>query len=303
MRAWLAAHRAALADALRRFVRAPLGVLLTLLALGSALALPLAGFLALDSLGVLAERFGTRPQITVYLAPAGTPADLARIAQAARALPDADEVRTIPRDQALAELARTEGMRDLLAGLGANPLPDAIVVKPRSRDAAAFTRLQKALSVFPGVAEVQLDVAWVERLNAIVTALELLVGAIAVLLAIGIVTMVFNTIRLQVLTRSDEIEIATLFGATPAYVRRPFLYFGALQGLAAGAVALAIAAAAFAWLSDVLGPTLRGLGLAQLFRLPSATDAVAVLAFGAFLGWAGARISVAARVGWASAAR
>jgi cell division transport system permease protein len=104
--------------------------------------------------------------------------------------------------------------------------------------------------------------------------------------------MVAHLIRLQVATRRDEVEVSRLVGATAADVRRPFLWFGLLEGTLAGALAAAFVALAGAWLQaqmQVLAPSY-GIEL-QAFSLALPEMAV-VAALAAALGWAGARIAV-----------
>jgi cell division transport system permease protein len=116
------------------------------------------------------------------------------------------------------------------------------------------------------------------------------------LLAFGLVAVTFNTIRLQILTQRDEIEVSRLLGATDAYVRRPFFYHGALLGLAGGIAAVGIVAAG-AW---ILAPRVARVAAAygsdfQLAPLPPG-DLAAILGFAAFLGWCGAFLSVSSHL-------
>jgi len=123
------------------------------------------------------------------------------------------------------------------------------------------------------------------------------VGRTAVLilgtmLAAALVAVTFNTIRLQILTRQEEIDVAKLIGATHPFIRRPFLYFGALQGIAGGLIAWAVVASAAYFLNRDIGELAALYG--AVFRLPAlgAGDAVALLLFSALLGWLGAWLSV-----------
>ncbi len=104
-----------------------------------------------------------------------------------------------------------------------------------------------------------------ERVAAIVRPGEVLTATLAAILAAAVVAVTFNIIRLQVLTRAAELGVASLFGATPAYMRRPFLYFGALQGLAAGLLAVAAVQAALWGFNRRIGPVLELAGLPEGF--------------------------------------
>jgi cell division transport system permease protein len=102
----------------------------------------------------------------------------------------------------------------------------------------------------------------------------------------------FNTIRLQILTQRDEIEVSKLIGATDAFIRRPFYYGGLLQGLVGGAIALAIAAAALLLLNAEVRLLAASYGSEFRFSFLGLADAAAFLLFAALLGLLGAHLSV-----------
>jgi cell division transport system permease protein len=118
--------------------------------------------------------------------------------------------------------------------------------------------------------------------------------AFGVILGIGVVLITGNTIRVGIQGRRDEIEVAKLCGATDAYVRRPFLYSGALQGLLGAFVAVALVASVIALLS---GPTetLTALSSSNMQLVNISTfSLISVLCVGAALGLIGAWIAVSA---------
>jgi len=202
------------------------------------------------------------------------------------------DVRFVPREQALRELQAIEGLAEVVAALNGNPLPDAFVLRPMSADPSTLDALANELRALPAVALVQADSAWARRLGALAGTARLAIALLAALLAFGLVAITFNTIRLQILTQRAEIEIAKLIGASDAFIRRPFFYLGALQGLAGGVVALAILWGSLSALD---------IGIAELaasygsgFRLAplAAGDALAVVLFSGGLGWFGAFMSV-----------
>ena len=201
-------------------------------------------------------------------------------------------VRFVSREQALKELQATEGLAEVLAALSRNPLPDAFVVRPKLTDAAALDALATQLRAMTGVAHVQVDSAWARRLGALAGTARLAIALLAALLAFGLVAITFNTIRLQVLTQRAEIEISKLIGATDAFIRRPFYYLGALQGLAGGLVALAILGASLAALNIGVSELASSYGSSFRLAFLNTGDALAVVLFSATLGWFGAFLSV-----------
>ncbi len=283
MSAWLRHHRQALAAAVRR-----VGILNTVV-IGVALALPAGGYALIDSLRGVASRLAPEPQISLFLPADAKRADADLLAQRLRAESRVGNVRFVPREQALKEMRSIEGVEELVAALGRNPLPDAFVVTAR---ATPIDALAADLARLPGVARVQADALWARRLAALAATLQLGLVLLAGLLGVGLVAVTFNTIRLQILTERDEIEVSKLIGATDAFIRRPFYYAGLLQGLAGGLVALALVAAAL-WLLDGQVRSLAdSYGSDFRFRFLALRDAVAVVLFAGLLGWLGAQLSV-----------
>lgn len=283
MRVWLRQHRQALRSALRR-----MGVL-NALVIGVALSLPAGGYALLANLQQVAQRFTLEPQLSVFLKPEAKRAELeGRLRADARVA----QLRFVSRDEALKELRQSEGLAEVVAALERNPLPDAFVLRARDGSAAALEALAADVRAMSGIAQVQVDSAWAQRLGALARIGRLALVALAVLLATGLVAVTFNTIRLQILTQRDEIEVSQLLGATDAFIRRPFFYLGLLQGLAGGGLGLAILWAGLATLNQGVRDLAQAYGSSfQLAYLPG-PEALMVLALSAFLGWAGALLSV-----------
>lgn len=289
MRTWLRQHRAALARAVRKLAAQRAATLLNALVIGVALSLPAGGYALLANLQGVAQRFTFEPQLSVFLKPEAKRAELeARL----RADPRVAALRFVPRDEALAELRVAEGLADVVAALERNPLPDAFVVRAAGDGAAALEALAGALKALPGVANVQVDSAWAERLAALARIGRLALAALAVLLAIGLVAVTFNTIRLQILTQRQEIEVSKLIGATDPFIRRPFLYYGAVLGLAGGLAAWAIVWAVVVLLNHGLADLSRLYGTGLEIRHLAGSDSASLLGFAAWLGWFGAWLSV-----------
>ena len=240
-------HFRAFADALARMASQPVASLFSIVVLGAALALPAVAGVILESTIATGAGFDVEPHVSVYLALDASAGDAKRIEQALRSQPGVATVQFVPRDQALAELQSRTHLAELLAALDRNPLPDAFTVRMHTGDAASLDGAKRAWSRIPKVDQVVADFEWSERIAKWARLGERIVLAIALLLAAAVGFIVAHLIRLQVLTRREEIEVSQLIGATSADVRRPFLYHGALQGLLAGGVALALAAGFAAW--------------------------------------------------------
>jgi len=262
---------------------------LNALVIGVALALPAGGYAVLESLRVVSGRVQLEPQITLFLVADAKRADAEALGARLRANPALSSVRFVSREEAVKDLSSVQGLPELIAALGRNPLPDAFVVVPRARDAEA---LSTELAKLPGVAHVQTDAAWARRLAALARLGKAVLWMLAVLLGAGLVAVTFNTVRLQILTQKDEIEVAKLLGATDGFVARPFQYLGLLQGLAGGLFALALVAAGLALLNREVAPLAASYGSSFRLGFPPLADAAAILAGAGLLGWLGARLSL-----------
>lgn len=289
MIAWLRQHRQACAGALRKLATQRAATLLNALAIGVALALPAGGYALLANLQGVAQGFSFEPQLSLFLKSGAKRAELeTRLRADARVA----RLRFVSREDALKELRDAEGLADVVAALEHNPLPDAFVLRAAQTEPAALEALAADLRALPGVALVQVDSAWAQRLAALARIGRLTLAVLALLLATGLVAVTFNTIRLQIITQREEIEVSQLLGATDAFVRRPFFYLGLLQGLAGGLVALAILGASLAALNPGVRELAQTYGSAFQLEFLGGADSLAIVAFSGVLGWFGALLSV-----------
>ena len=291
MNRWLIQQRAALALALHRLASTPTTSLLAAISIGIALSLPAAGQLLLASLQQLGQGSSATPQISVFMALDADEKAGTKVGEQLKANPAIGDVQYISREATQKRL-REAGLAQVIDSLPKNPFPDTFVVNPRDTSPEALESLRTELAQLPRVEHVQLDSAWAKRLAVLLNLGRTVVWLLAALFGVGLVALVFNTIRLQVLTKREEIEVSRLLGATDTYIGRPFYYFGALQGLLGGLVACAIVYAGFGLLQE------RVAELAELYRMGfqlrqmQATEALIVLGLASALGWLGAALSV-----------
>ena len=292
MKGFIFQHRAALNGALRRLVAAPLSTILSLLVIGTALALPSAGWVVLDNSSTIAGNASGVQQISLFMT---LDADKKDVAEIKSRLRDAalGEWRFVAKDEALQHLKSSEGMAEIIESLPKNPLPDAFVVEPANTEPESLEGLAKTFSAWPKVAHVQLDSAWIKRLNAFLQIGKLSVVMLAGLFAGALVVVTFNTIRLQILAHAAEIEVAKLIGATDAFIRRPFQYFGALQGAFGGLFAALLVSMAGMLLQAPVGELVALYGASFALRGLSLASTAVLMSIGAGLGWLGAQLSVA----------
>lgn len=292
MKGWLLHHKQASSQALRRLAGTPLNTLLGALVLGIALALPAAGEMLLANFLRLAQRVAATPQISVFMALDAANREVAEIESLLRKHPQTREVRLVQREDTLKRFKESEGLAEVLESLPRNPFPDAFVVVPRDESPAALEAMRAEFAKYPRVEHVQLDSAWVKKLDALLRLARLAVTLLAAVLGVALVAVTFNTIRLQILTQQEEIEVSRLLGATDAFIRRPFYYFGALQGLAGGLVAWSAVLIATLLLRGPVADLAALYGIEFALHILPLADSVVLFGLAALLGWAGAWLSL-----------
>jgi cell division transport system permease protein len=298
MNTLLRQHRFALGAALSHVRKAPGSFLFNVLVVAIALMLPFAGVTLLDNVRPMSEQLSVDPEVSIFMK-LDTPREQAQaLASTMRGMLKDTRAKIIfvPREKALETLKDKSGLTDVLAALGENPLPDSYVLKlegiSSASAAARVDQLAKNLGAMPGVDTVQVDSAWVKRLAALLGVLRLVLLLLAITLGMVVIAVVFNTIRLQVLTQREEIAVSKLLGATDNFIHRPFYYTGALLGLAAGAVALGAVALSLQPLNAAIADFARLYASEfQLAPLP-ALGIAGLLAISAGLGLVGAMLSV-----------
>jgi cell division transport system permease protein len=289
---WLRHQKHAFTAALGRLLGQPVSTLLTALAMGVAISLPSGLYLGLGNLSQVAGELPAQPEISVFLDTRISDANRQAIATRLKQ-PDIAEARYVPRDEALATLSASQDLADISAGLTENPLPDAWVVRPQVTSRESLAQAADDLGKLPGVAETHLDSQWADRLQAALAIGRAGVWLLAGLFAIALVAISGNAIRAQVLARRDEILVSRLIGATDRYIRRPFLYLGALQGLFGGLAAIGVLAIAGLTLRAPVERLATLYGSSFHLLPPTEIEIAAVLGLTALFGWLGAWLSVA----------
>ena len=296
---YLTRHAQVALNSLGRLFREPVGALMTVAVIAIALALPSGLYLVTANLQKLSTHWDGDTTISVFMKQTAADAETAALAEQLKTWPEIAAVELITPDQALAEFRHLSGFGDALELLDENPLPAVLALRPAadlSQGDGADSLLQR-LRAQPGVDLVQLDLQWVKRFNAIVRVARQAIGLIAALLGLAVLLIVGNTIRLEIQNRRAEIEITQLIGATPGFIRRPFLYSGVWYGLAGAVLAWVLVQLAI-W--SLGGPVRQLAGLYDsAYRLSSFafSEFLLLLAAGALLGLAGAFLAVGRHLG------
>jgi cell division transport system permease protein len=291
--AWLQHHRLSAADSLLRVLQSPVASLLTFLVIGIALALPVGLNVALQNFDQLSKGWDSPAQMSAFLHDAIAEDDAQALGKTIEQRSDIDTVTLVSKDSALVEFASLSGFEDILSSLEENPLPHVLLVTPdEALTADQLSNLREELESTADVSEVTLDMAWLQRLQAILELGRRFIYAVGGMLVLGVILILGNTIRLTIENRREEIVIVKLVGGSNAFVRRPFLYTGLWYGVGGGLLSGLLVAGAFWFLQEPIADLgsfyesefrAQGLGVMGVLNL---------IIMGGFLGLLGAWLAV-----------
>jgi cell division transport system permease protein len=293
MRSFFVEHARQFMAALGRLARHPGSTLLTIGVIGIALSLPAGLRVAVNNGRLLAGSWEHAQDFTVYLKMEVSANNAAALAEQIRSRSDVASVTLINRSDALEDFKRYSGFGDVLRALDTNPLPHALVVRPQTDLGGdqSLGGLAEELDGLDGTELVQLDTAWVDRFRAMLDISRRAVDLATALLALAVVVVIGNTIRLEINNRRREIEVTKLVGGSNGFIRRPFLYLGFWYGLGGGLLA---------WILITVGLTALSAPVAQLAGLYTSNFALTGLPWleslvlvggGGVLGWFGAGVA------------
>jgi len=233
---WLSYHLQVALSSLGRLLRNSWATGMTVAVIAIAIALPAGLYVLIRNLNLLSESWDQTTAISLFLTPDTDMEQAQVLAEELRAHRNLDQVTLISPDQALSELGSYDGFSEAIAQLEENPLPAVLALQPAPevRIPEALERLAKEVEALPRADFARLDTRWVRRFQAILNLTQRGVVLLGGTLALAVLLMVGNTIRLEIENRRHEIEIMELVGATPAFIRRPFLYTGSWYGLFGG---------------------------------------------------------------------
>ena len=292
---WFAAHASTSLGALGRLFRQPFASLMIVLVIGVTLALPAAINVVIKNAQSVSGSWDNALDFSVYLVPEISISEAEGLTRLIAQRADIASVDLVTAEEALAEFKQQSGFGAALDQLGDNPLPHTLIVRPGAGNTSeSLTLLQEEIANLPETDLVQVDTEWVQRFHAILDIVRQALAIGAGLLAIAILVIIGNTIRLDIENRREEIEVTKLIGASNAFVRRPFLWTGFWYGLFGGAFALILVQYGLYLLKD---PVTRLAGLYQ------GNIAVASLGFDESAAIVGAAIFLGLFASWVTAAR
>ncbi len=237
--AYILNHLQVMLASLGRLYRQPVATLMTIAVIAIALTLPSGLFLAVNNLGGLSQQWDNSTQISVFLYPQVNKQQAQQLASRLRLNKSILSIALIDKSTGLAQFKKNSGFNNALKFLNTNPLPIVLTIQPAITPGQPdkITQLVQQLRTEKQIELAQLDVQWVKRLFTLLEIANRSIWIIGSMLALAVLLIVGNTIRLDIQNRRAEIEVAKLIGASNAFIRRPFLYTGFWYGLLGGILA------------------------------------------------------------------
>ena len=268
--------------------------LMTIGVLGLSITLPSTLYVMVKNAENVSSGWEQAAQISLFLKEDISQGDIQQLLKRIQLWQEIDSLEFISADQALSEFKQLSGFGDALAYLDKNPLPNVILVTPTSRHAnpVAARLLLDKLRDEREIEIGKLDIEWLERLHALLAVVKDLVSVIALLLFLAVVLIIGNTIRLNILSRKDEILVMKLVGATDAFIQRPFMYTGFWYGFLGGILACIAVILLLWWMSSSV--SIVSALYQKSFNLTGAdfSTFMWMLAVSVFLGLSGSLLSV-----------
>ncbi len=255
MKTWLRHHIYALRTALRRLLLTPFSTLTNITVIAFVLSLPLVVSAIITSLAPVAQTVSVNPVITLFTKDIVSLEKTTELGeQLKKDFADSiDTIEVVSKQEALDSLRANKEWQDSLSVLPNNPLPHSLIISLKSEittDQANEMALQWETN--EAVDLVQFDSDWLKKLEGILYFFKVLLGILALGVAIIVIATIFNTVRMQALLQRDEIAVARLVGATESFVRRPFLYLGAITGLCSGLLAIVLTIIGLNMMNDAI---------------------------------------------------
>ncbi len=288
-------HKYAYFDSIKNLYSAPISNLLTISVLGFTLALPILLYIIFFNINTSLNLWQNNLyQYSIYLDNSYTNSKIEEITKAIDNWPQVENTQIITKTQGLAELKAIMGLEDVLDNIENNPLPTVLLVslKHQFQNIDELKNLIEKTKQITNQAKVEADIFWLEKISSLLNLAFQIIYIFSAALALAVLLVIGNTIRLNIQSKITEMKIYSMLGATHSYIRRPYLYDGAIYGLFTAVIALAIAKLLYARLNTLI----TDLGYSELFNhnllFISNSHSIKLLLISASLGWIGARFTL-----------
>lgn len=289
---WLIRHFQAIKQVLSRMAQHKSATFIICAVIGVTLCLPSLFYLATVNISQLVGNIKTESQISVFLKLSINANTIAQIEQVLKSNTEIASYRLVTKAEAWQQLQQTQSDSNIAATLEKNPLPDAFFISPKSLTPEAITHLQTTLQNIDGVDKALIDSNWIKRLNGLLQLGNKVILVLAGLLGFALIAVIGNTIRMQILTQREEIEVSQLIGATSSFIRCPFLYAGALYGFGGGVIACILIAVVISFFNSSVAKIAAEYSSSFNLSLVNIQLNIIIIIIATLLGWLASYLAV-----------
>lgn len=181
-------------------------------------------------------------EISVYLKDDLSPQVRDALEEEIRSWEEVRSVKYVSKEQALERFIETVGEdSDIVKEIQGNPFPASFEISlkdPKTVETVANRFLQENGDYREGIDDLVYGQEYVRKLFSITTVLGIIIALVILLLFFSAFILIYNTIRLAIYARRNEVEVMRLVGASNWFITWPFIFEGIIEGVAGAAIAL-----------------------------------------------------------------
>ena len=289
-------HAQAFISTLGTLVKRPWSTGLTTLVLGTTLALPSFLLLSVQHLQQLSQAWTDLPSLTLFLHAEVSEEKAKTWVKTLQHTSQFDQVEFLHKDQALLMFQNETLFEEVADTLGENPLPHIITITLPTQPHQTTERMVAELQQHAFADAVLWDQQWIDKLHSVLTIIEQVTWVIALFLGSVVLLVLGNTIRLDIENKRQEIQVMRVLGATDAFIKRPFLYYGAGLGLLGGLFAIGLTLATAELLQPAIEQLMQQYETTFEFSFFAAIEICQLLLVSTSLGYIGAWLAVTRQI-------
>lgn len=252
-------------------------------------------FLVFVNLNTLLSTWGKQVQLIVYLDDDISKGRMNSLEETFKSNKEVDSISYISRDEAWKGFKNTFSEKSgFVTDLDFNPLPASYNLKFRDgpEQLNNIRELADSLKEYKGIESLEYGEKWISRFEKFMIFLRVFILAVGVILCVGLILIISNTIKLSIYSRQDEIDLMLLLGATHRFIKTPLLLEGLVQGVIGVGLALGIVKLIHVYMrfqfQGSLESIFRGVDL-QFLGQPLLW---AMILVSIFIGWVGSLLSI-----------
>lgn len=233
-------------------------------------------------------------QVVIYLEDGISPSQKSRLKDLFKSNLEIQSTEEVSRERAWQEFKLQQSNNgDVKLDLGFNPLPASYKIRfNASENRSIFIKeFAEQLRGEEGVESVEYGEEWISRFENFMVFCRVFLLGVGTLLSLGLILIISNTIRLSIYSRQDEIELMLLIGATPSFVKIPFLLEGMLQGLVGSLVSLGFMGSLYIYLKNEFQPSIDSIARGMDFQFISQPFLLMLVGLSILIGFVASYIS------------